>query len=146
LVAVAAEGEHHEASEQMRGKTKANIEAYRIVEIVAFRIRQLRLLKGERGAMLAEVLGISQQQMTKLERGESMVSLVQLAMIARHYNVSLERFFEELEPDDTGDAVWQRERLTLDIVRAIRNAPTMVLQAILKVLSSFPGGEPLMPS
>jgi transcriptional regulator with XRE-family HTH domain len=115
----------------------------RIVNIVATRIRDLRRSRGETGTALAKALGVSPQQMTKIERGQCRASIVQLWQVAEHYGVPVETFLQNLLPGDQDTITPLRDRLTLELARAAKDAPPRLLEAVLRLLHSVaPSGDP----
>ena len=57
-------------------------------EIFSERLRLLRAEYNERQEDLAKLLGVSQSQITEMERGHKGTSLERLAILCEHYNVS----------------------------------------------------------
>ena len=55
---------------------------------VGERIKFLRQKKGESQKKLGEIIGLSQNSISKLEKGETQLTLENLASIVSHYNVS----------------------------------------------------------
>ena len=63
-------------------------------ELLGARIRELRKAKGIAQEQLAEVLGIEQQYMSRIELGKSYPSLDRLMRIAEELQVSLPSLFD----------------------------------------------------
>lgn len=57
-------------------------------EIFSQRMRQLRKESGQPQKVLAELLGVSINQISEMEKGTRMTTLEKLPLICRHYNVS----------------------------------------------------------
>jgi transcriptional regulator with XRE-family HTH domain len=113
-----------EASEDIRHGRGTGIPDPIDVEVGA-RIRTRRLLIGMNQESLARSLGLTFQQVQKYEGGANRVSASRLSQIAEVLGVSIDYFFNDLEP--AGGAPTQqetaaRERLhrpeTIDLVRA----------------------------
>ena len=57
-------------------------------ELFSQRMRKLREQSGQPQKVLAEVLGVSINQISEMEKGSRMTTLEKLPAICRHYNVS----------------------------------------------------------
>ncbi|WP_251446055.1 helix-turn-helix domain-containing protein [Vermiculatibacterium agrestimuris] len=57
-------------------------------EIFAQRMRELRKETGQPQKVLAELLGVSINQISEMEKGTRMTTLERLPIICRHYHVS----------------------------------------------------------
>ena len=57
-------------------------------EIFAQRMRELRKETGQPQKVLAELLGVSINQISEMEKGSRMTTLEKLPVICRHYHVS----------------------------------------------------------
>lgn len=57
-------------------------------EIFAQRMRELRKETGQPQKVLAELLGVSINQISEMEKGTRMTTLERLPVICRHYHVS----------------------------------------------------------
>jgi len=57
-------------------------------EIFSQRMRELRKETGQPQKVLAEVLGVSVNQVSEMEKGTRMTTLEKLPVICRHYKVS----------------------------------------------------------
>lgn len=55
-------------------------------------IKRLRELKGDKQETVARALGISQSAYSRLENGESDLSITQLVKLCMHYRVGLQEF------------------------------------------------------
>lgn len=79
----------------------------RLVEPVGRRLRMLRLLMGESQTRLAEMLGLTMQQMDGFENGTSVISESQLQQLSAELNVPFSFFCEhapngEVRPEAPG--------------------------------------------
>jgi len=94
---------------------------------VGARLRQIRTLRGTSQEQLAEMLGLTFQQVQKYERGANRVSASRLFELARVLDVPIMWFFEELDPKQGQRAAERRSetaseeamsrRETLELVR-----------------------------
>jgi transcriptional regulator with XRE-family HTH domain len=79
-----------------------------IDRFLGHRIKQRRLLAGTTQQQLAQQLGVSPQQVCKLEKGNGRVSASQLLVIARFFEVPVSDLFEGYDRnaprDPLGDA------------------------------------------
>jgi transcriptional regulator with XRE-family HTH domain len=94
---------------------------------VGSRLRQRRMLLGISQEQLAEMLGLTFQQVQKYERGTNRVSASRLFQLARALDTPITWFFDEMESDrgaerektaselQDGDPMSRRE--TLELVR-----------------------------
>lgn len=57
-------------------------------EIFSQRLRELRKQSGQPQKVLAELLGVSINQVSEMEKGTRMTTLEKLPLICRHYHVS----------------------------------------------------------
>jgi len=57
-------------------------------EIFSQRLRELRKQSGQPQKVLAELLGVSVNQVSEMEKGTRMTTLEKLVLICRHYHVS----------------------------------------------------------
>ena len=71
-------------------------EEWRLNQILGERIRGLRMGRHLSQVKLAEQLGVTFQQLQKIEKGINRVSAARLFQIAEILEVPVERFYEEL--------------------------------------------------
>ncbi|MCW5750663.1 MAG: helix-turn-helix transcriptional regulator [Alphaproteobacteria bacterium] len=93
--------------------------AKRVDEYVGERIRSRRAQLGLTQHQLAEVLGLSYQQVQKYETGANRVSCGRLYEIATFLEVPVSFFFEALEPNAPREPLEHggRQRTMIDVVR-----------------------------
>jgi len=115
-------------------------------EAVGRRIKTIRLANGHSQQTLGRVLDLTFQQIQKYERGSNKISAEKLWRIARHYNVDLNYFVQDLAitgAQSAGSAPIMdespHERLRLEIGREIPHLPVRVLRAILNLMRSTAG-------
>lgn len=92
---------------------------------VGARLRQRRMLLGISQEQLAEMLGLTFQQVQKYERGTNRVSASRLFQLARALDTPITWFFDEMEGDRGTERVESSEqdsdpmsrRETLELVR-----------------------------
>ncbi len=70
---------------------------------VGSRLRQRRMLLGISQEQLAEMLGLTFQQVQKYERGTNRVSASRLFQLARTLDTPITWFFEDMEQERTGE-------------------------------------------
>ncbi len=63
-----------------------------INEYIGFKIRQFRISKGLTGSDLAKLVHVSQQQISRYERGCNTISISLLILISDRLNISLVSF------------------------------------------------------
>jgi transcriptional regulator with XRE-family HTH domain len=71
--------------------TGRNIEAYDV--IIGKNIRHIRKDRGYTLEEISDLLGVSQQQLSKNEKGRNRLSAVNLYKLARYFEVNMEAFF-----------------------------------------------------
>ena len=74
---------------------------------------------GERQRLLAKVLRVSQQTVSKKLRGETAILLADLQRLAAHYKVPLTYFFEEKAAPAELAAAWERVRGGADVLKEL---------------------------
>jgi transcriptional regulator with XRE-family HTH domain len=92
---------------------------------VGARLRQRRMLLGISQEQLAEMLGLTFQQVQKYERGTNRVSASRLFQLARSLDTPITWFFEDIESDraaaktasESEEADPMSRRETLELVR-----------------------------
>jgi transcriptional regulator with XRE-family HTH domain len=113
---------------------------------VGRRIRQVRQLRGVSQQELAELLGLTFQQVQKYEHGANRVSAGVLAEISAALGVPPSAFFEGL-PGTTpggvrGEAASERlARREARLLRLLRGAPGHVRDAVEALLEASSGGD-----
>lgn len=85
-------------------------------EAIGLKISQLRTSQGVTRQALADLLGVTHQQLQKYERGVNRVSASRLLEIARHLNTPILYFFEDInEPVEDGHM--NRQRLCVEVMQ-----------------------------
>jgi transcriptional regulator with XRE-family HTH domain len=74
---------------------------------------------GERQRLLAKVLRVSQQTVSKKLRGETAILLADLQRLSSHYKVPLTYFFEEKAASAELAAAWERVRRGPDVLKEL---------------------------
>lgn len=125
---------------------KAPENARLINQCVGRRVRTLRTASGHSQEYLAQVLGLSFQQVQKFESGASRISPDKLLSIARHYDMPIAWFFEEVPAELLpASAVSETERsnretahyrLRLEVGRELQFADDRLLRPLLELLRS----------
>ena len=81
---------------------------------VGQRVKERRISLGLSRAEVAKMVGISQQQFEKYEKGLNRISAGMLAAIAQHFEVEPGYFFDEIKSDyNTSSSAHQRLALEL---------------------------------
>lgn len=62
--------------------------------LISKNIRELRIKNGDSLQSLGELLGVSNQQISKMELGKTRVFASQLAVLADYYNVEISFFYK----------------------------------------------------
>ncbi len=77
---------------------------------VGARVRQRRVLLGMTQTDLANVLGLTFQQVQKYENGKNRVSASRLFELARVFDVPIEHFFEDMAPEVAASSLAAKKR------------------------------------
>src|ERR1700739_937421 len=97
------------STEPMQARRRKRPETARLInQCVGRRVRTLRTASGHSQEHLAQMLGLSFQQVQKFESGASRISPDKLLSIARHYDMPIAWFFDEvpgelLPPSSAGE-------------------------------------------
>jgi transcriptional regulator with XRE-family HTH domain len=89
---------------------------------VGARMRERRIMLGLRQQELAELIGVSFQQVYKYEKGTNRVSSGRLYLIAQVLGVDVGYFFEGIGGDETFKPT-QQQRLLLELARNFMAIP-----------------------
>ena len=92
---------------------------------VARRIRERRIMLGLTQQQVAELVGVTYQQVHKYEKGDNRVSAGRLFAIAQALGVGPAHFFEGLEAERPAEP---RERRMTELARDFLNLPSRRLQ------------------
>ena len=120
-----------------RGQSTAAIDAH-----VGARIRERRIMLGLTQRQLAELVGVTYQQMHKYERGINRVTAGRFFEIARAFGVPVGYFYEGIEEgiEEGMRPVTQHERMRLEVARNFADIPNErhreALTALARALAS----------
>lgn len=118
-----------------RGRSEA---ATKIDTVVARNIRDRRIALGLTQLQLADLVGVTYQQMHKYERGVNRVSAGRLFETAAHLQVTVADLFIGAQSDAAPIAEVPHARMRLNIARQISlTTDARVLVAITGVLNAF---------
>jgi len=70
------------------------IEQEKVNLLISKNIRKLRIEGGDSLQSLGDLLGVSNQQVSKMELGKTRIFATQLAVLANYYNVGINTFYE----------------------------------------------------
>jgi transcriptional regulator with XRE-family HTH domain len=117
-----------------------------INQCVGRRVRTIRTASGHSQEHLAQILGLSFQQVQKFESGASRISPDKLLNIARHYDMPIAWFFEEVPTDllppsavteaKRNNSQNSHYRLRLEVGRELQYADDRLLRPLLELLRS----------
>lgn len=91
-----------------------------ILEIDKFiggKIYSLRLAKGLSRQQLAEVIGVTHQQLQKYEKGTNRISVGRLVLIAKALSKEISYFYEGLEHNEQEPVMTQHQRMCIEVSR-----------------------------
>lgn len=71
-------------------------DSFSLYECIGLLIKKLRVSRGISGLELGEIMGVSQQQISRYERGKTEITLSQLQNISSAFNMTLWEFVEIL--------------------------------------------------
>ncbi len=101
---------------------------------VGARIRERRIMLGLTQQQLADLIGVTDQQAHKYERGINRVSAGRLFEIAQVLSVPVSYFFDGLD-EHTGKVISPRERMCLELARNFAQIPNERHQEALSQLA-----------
>jgi transcriptional regulator with XRE-family HTH domain len=133
--------------ESMQARRRKAPETARLInQCVGRRVRTIRTASGHSQEHLAQMLGLSFQQVQKFESGASRISPDKLLNIARHYDMPIAWFFDdvpgELLPQsaateaEKSSAQTAHYRLRLEVGRELQHADDRLLRPLLELLRS----------
>ena len=91
-----------------------------IDKFIGDKIYSWRLGKGLSRQHLAEVIGVTHQQLQKYEKGSNRISVGRLVLIAKALNKNVSYFYEELEQNNKEELKTHHQRLCLEVARNFR--------------------------
>jgi transcriptional regulator with XRE-family HTH domain len=93
-----------------------------IDNIIGQRIGQLRVAKGMTRQKLAELLGITHQQLQKYERGINRITASRLLEVSKNLETPVNYFYEGLE-DEIPPEKMERQRLCVEVMQDFISIP-----------------------
>ncbi len=93
---------------------RENQEAHEIDILVASRIEAMRKSRGLSRTQLASKIGVTHQQLAKIEHGVNRISAGKLVLICRALNVRVDQLFDNL---DEIKVISQGGRMAIDVSR-----------------------------
>ncbi len=88
-----------------------------IDQFIGKKIYSLRLAKGLSRQQLAEVIGVTHQQLQKYEKGSNRISVGRLVLISRALDSSINYFYEGLEGKEVEPMLTQHQRMCIEVSR-----------------------------
>jgi transcriptional regulator with XRE-family HTH domain len=91
-----------------------------IIEVdkyIGERIFSLRLAQGLSRQQLAQVIGVTHQQLQKYEKGTNRISVGRLVMIAKALSKDVSYFYEGLDTRENEQMVTQHQRMCIEVSR-----------------------------
>lgn len=86
-------------------------------KFIGNKIYNLRLGKGMSRQQLAEVIGVTHQQLQKYEKGANRLSAGRLVLIAKALGTTIEFFYEGLDSNKSEPTVTKHQRMCIEISR-----------------------------
>lgn len=81
------------------------------------KIYSLRLAQGLSRIQLAEVIGVTHQQLQKYEKGSNRISVGRLVLIAKALAKEVSYFYEDLDSEKQELMVTQHQRMCIEVSR-----------------------------
>lgn len=133
--------------ESMQARRRKAPETARLInQCVGRRVRTIRTASGHSQEHLAQMLGLSFQQVQKFESGASRISPDKLLNIARHYDMPIAWFFDDVPGEllphsaateaERSSAQSAHYRLRLEVGRELQHADDRLLRPLLELLRS----------
>ncbi len=86
-------------------------------KFIGGKIYNLRLAKGMSRQQLAELIGVTHQQLQKYEKGSNRISAGRLVLIAQALGKTVEFFYEGLENNKAEAILTQHQRMCIEVSR-----------------------------
>jgi transcriptional regulator with XRE-family HTH domain len=101
---------------------------------VGARIRQRRIDLGIRQQQLAELIGVTNQQAHKYERGINRITAGRLFVIAQALGVDIARFFDGLDDQGRRPDALPETRVSVELARNVASLPKQNIQSAVSAL------------
>lgn len=88
-----------------------------IDKIIGNKIYNLRLAKGFSRQQLAELIGVTHQQLQKYEKGINRIAAGRLILIAKALGKNLEYFYSDLNENENIEEDHQHQRMCIEVSR-----------------------------
>ncbi len=86
-------------------------------EFIGDKIYNLRLGKGLSRQQLAEVIGVTHQQLQKYEKGTNRISVGRLVLIAKALGKNVHYFYDGIDSEAQEPMVTQHQRMCIEVSR-----------------------------
>lgn len=86
-------------------------------KFIGSKIYSLRLAKGLSRQQLAQVIGVTHQQLQKYEKGNNRISVGRLVLIARALDKNISYFYDGLETGGNEPLITQHQRMCIEVSR-----------------------------
>lgn len=97
---------------------------------VGQRLRSLRQWRGESLSDVSQAMSLSASQLSRLERGEQELTVVDLMRLAKHFDVPVTHFFLDIVPDNVKiTRASERPRLTRNVTHGKPVVQELLLRA-----------------
>jgi transcriptional regulator with XRE-family HTH domain len=142
ILAPAPSARPHERPEQRPPEKRPTVSVNEFDRQVGRRIRQLRVVAGKSQSELAQLLGLTFQQVQKYEKGINKISVENLWRLGQHFGVTLAFFVEGGELPGLPERNGEHGRLRLELSRALEQVGSVrVLRGLLALVRSFDRAE-----
>jgi transcriptional regulator with XRE-family HTH domain len=88
-----------------------------IDKFIGNKIYSLRLAKGFSRQQLSQVIGVTQQQLSKYEKGTNRISVGRLMLIAISLSENISYFYKDIQTKQTDVTITQHQRMAIEISR-----------------------------
>ena len=112
---------------------------------IAARMRERRTMLGLTSQQVAELLGITYQQLYKYEKGVNRISAGRLHALARALGVDIGYFYEGLGSGEPARPT-ARQRQTLELACSFAALPRPQQEALAEMVRALAGGEEAVPA
>ena len=110
-------------------------------QFIGKKIYSLRLAKGLSRQQLAEVIGVTHQQLQKYEKGTNRISVGRLVLISKALSKDVVFFYEGLETNTNEPIMTQHQRMCIEVSRNFmkiessehQNAVNTVVKSLSKI-------------
>jgi len=129
------------SSNNWKGMARKNDFIEEIDRSIGNKIYSLRLAKGLSRQQLAELIGVTHQQLQKYEKGVNRIAVGRLVLIARALGKNINYFYDSIGANESEVTLTQHQRMCIEVSRNFmkienpdhQNAVNTLIKSLTKV-------------